>query len=339
MKKTLKDLKDIENFFLESDIQVEKEKDIKKPKNIASKVKILEDEIKYLKNQIKVLESDLDKKNSNKGNKLTKNDTEEIASMFMDFSIDKLHDKKVQEKINYLEIENSKLKEENKKLGKYLKKTSSLAKEKSYKNISYDEILKKIRKKYSFLGENSKVSLATAEYLFLNETISAIDYSSSYINYVKAFEIELRRVLKKSNEKLTFGSLMEKLKENTIFKSFVDKIESEKVAKIRNIAVHNKPINKNECGKLRKILIEDAWMDRISYLVEESLKEKKDSIVDFETYILGVEGREYINKQTYIHYNTDGDMDILSKSPALKDFIKGTGKVIKRNAQYFILLD
>jgi len=339
MKKSLKDLKDIENFFLQSDIKEEKKPNDKNPKIMGNKLEILEKEIKNLKKQINLLESELDKVSSNKGGSLKKNDTEEIARMFMDFSVDNVQDKEVKKEITALKNENERLRHENKKLEKHMKKVEVHKKEKFYKNISYSEIINNIRKKYSFLGENSKISLATAEYLFLNETLSAIDYSASYINYVKAFEIELKRVLGKSNEKLTFGSLMEKLKLNSMFKTFVERIEKDNVGKIRNIAVHNKAISKNECGKLRKLLVEDAWMDRISFLVEESLKEKEESLVEFDTFIIKKVGNKNIKGKNYSHYHTDGDMDILSKDSSLKDFIKGNGKVKKIEAQYFIVLE
>lgn len=339
MKKSLQDLKDIENFFLQQEAKEEKKVSGKSPKIMENKIEVLEKEIRDLKRQISLLESELDKKGANKGGSLKTKDTEDIARMFMDFSVEDFHQKELKKEITLLKDENERLKKENKNFQKHMKVVEVQKKEKAYKNISYSEILENIRRKYGFLAENSKISLGTAEYLFLNETINALDYSGSYINYVKALEIELKRVFGKSNEKLTFGNLMEELKKNPSFKSFVEKIDNDKVGEIRNKAVHNKAISKNECGKIRKLLIEEGWIDRISFLVEESLKEKKDSLIEYDTFIINKIGKQFIKGKNYNHYHTDGEMDILSINPNLKEFIKGKGKMTKIGAQYFIVLD
>lgn len=339
MKKSLHDLQDIENFFLQQEAKEEKKTTGKSPKILENKVEVLEKEIKDLKRQISILESGLDKKSSNKGGNLKTKDTEDIARMFMDFSVDDFQNKEVNKEITLLKDENERLKKENKNLQKHMKVVEVQKKEKAYKNISYNDIIDNIRRKYGFLAENSKISLASAEYLFLNETSIAIDYTGSYINYVKALEIELRRVFGRSNEKLTFGNLMEQLKNNPTFKSFVERIDNDKVGEVRNNAVHNKAVSKNECGKIRKLLMEDGWMDRISFLVEESLKEKKDSLIEYDTFIINKTGKQFIKGKNYNHYHTDGEMDILSLNPNLKDFVKGKGKIIKTGVQYFIVID
>ena len=341
MKKSMHDLKDIENFFMESEVKEEKKglAANKGSRVLENKVEVLEKEIKDLKRQINILESELDKKGSNKGSSLKSKDTEDIARMFMDFSVDNFHDKEMKKQITLLKDENDRLKKENKNFEKHMKVVEVQKKEKSFKNVSYTEILENIRRKYGFLAENSKNAISTAEYLFLNETITTIDYTGSYINYIKALEIELRRVFGKSNEKLTFGNLMEKLKTNPSFKTFVEKIENEKVGEVRNLAVHTKPISKHECGKIRKLLVEEGWLDRISFLVEESLKEKQDSFIEYDSFIINKVGKQFIKGKNYNHYHTDGDMDILSLNPNLKDFVKGKGKVVKHNVNYFIVID
>lgn len=340
MKKSLHDLKDIENFFLETDIKEEK-KGIagKSPRILENKVEALEKEIKDLRKQINLLESELDKKGSNKGGNLKSKDTEDIARMFMDFSVDNFHDKEMKKQISLLKDENEKLKKENKNFEKHMKVVEVQKKEKAFKNVSYNDILAGIRKKYGFLAENSKNSIGTAEYLFLNETNAGIDYTGSYINYIKALEIELRRVFGKSNEKLTFGNLMEKLRNNPSFKTFAERIENEKVGEVRNLAVHNRPISKHECGKIRKLLIEEGWLDRISFLVEESLKEIKDTNINYDVFIINKIGMQFIKGKNYSHYHTDGDMDLVSLSPNLKDFVKGKGKIIKHGVQYFVIAE
>lgn len=339
MKKSLHDLKDIENFFMEHDTKEEKKGLAKSPKIMENKVESLEKEIKDLKRQISLLESELDKKGSNKGSSLKSRDTEDIARMFMDFSVDNFHDKETKKEFEKLRDENEKLKKENKNYEKHIKVVEIQKKEKSYKNVSYNDVFEGIKKKYGFLTENSKNAISSAEYLFQNETTATVDYSGSYINYVKALEIELRRVFGKTNEKLTFGNLMEKLKLNPTFKSFVEKIENERVGEVRNLAVHTRPISKHECGKIRKILIEEGWLDRISFLVEETLKEKQGSEYSFDTFIINKMGKQFYKGKNYNHYHTDGEMDILSLNPNLKDFIKGKGKILNINAQSFIVID
>ena len=340
MKKTLHDLKDIEDFFMEHDTKPTNSKTASKsPKILENKVEVLEKEIRDLKKQISLLESNIDRKSSNKGANLNTRDTEDIAKMFMDFSVDTLQDKEAKKELNTLKDENERLKKENRNLSKHMKVVEIQKKEKTSKKVSYEEILISTRKKYEFLGESSKSAIASAEYIFLNESTTGFDYSGTYINYVKALEIELKRVFGKTNEKLTFGNLMEKLRKNPNFKGFVDRIEAEKVGEVRNSAVHTRPISKYECGKIRKIILEDGWLDRISFLVEESLKVKKDSYIEYDMFIIEKIGKQFVNGKNYVHYHTDGDMDLLSQNANLKDFIKGKGKVIKKDAQYFIIAE
>ena len=53
-------------------------------------------------------------------------------------------------------------------------------------------------------------------------------------------------------------------------------------------------------------------------------------------FIIEKIGKQFVNGKNYVHYHTDGDMDLLSQNANLKDFIKGKGKVIKKDAQYFL---
>ena len=101
-----------------------------------------------------------------------------------------------------------------------------------------------------------------------------------------ALSLYIFDMIEDKKEKLTFGNLMEKLRKNPNFKGFVDRIEAEKVGEVRNSAVHTRPISKYECGKIRKIILEDGWLDRISFLVEESLKVKKDSYIEYDMFII-----------------------------------------------------
>jgi chaperonin cofactor prefoldin len=339
MKKKFDDLKDIENFFLEEEKKTSTKTPLKSPNTVLeNKIKNLESEIKDLKRQISVLESGIDKKTSNKGGNLSNRDTEDIAKMFMDFSVDNLKDKEVKKEIETLRDENQSLKKENKKLINNIKTVEIKVKDNSNKKLPYDKIREDIYRKYSFLTDSSKIALLNAEYTFLNENSGGYDYSGAYVSYVKALEIELRRVFNFKKEKLTFGNLLEKLKKHPEFKTFVDIIEKEKVGEIRNFAVHTRPIAKFECGKIRKLLVEEKWLDRITFLVEESFKEKLNSDIDFDLYIFKKDGYQYYNNKSYNKYSTDGPMDLLALKGDLGHFVKGKGKIVKIGANYFIVL-
>lgn len=129
------------------------------------------------------------------------------------------------------------------------------------KKISINKIKEFVEKEYTFLSEESKESLISAEYLFLNENEN-IDYSGVYIGYIKLLEIELRGKLSK-NENMTFGSLITKLEEARIFNGLVKELNKNVVIDNRNRGAHSGVIKKIECGKIRKILIEEGWLRRV----------------------------------------------------------------------------
>jgi hypothetical protein len=165
-----------------------------------------------------------------------------------------------------------------------------------------------------------------------------IDYTGVYVNYVKALEIELKRVFRIEREKTNFGDLIKKLSEDSLFRTFVQKLEHEKVLMTRNKSVHQRPISKVECGKIRKLLIEDNWLDRISFLVEESLKERNNKELFFEGVIGDKIGFLNIDGIKYNRYETDLEIDVISSKNNLKGEMKlaGISKIYKN--EEFILI-
>ena len=150
-----------------------------------------------------------------------------------------------------LKIEVMKLKRENKNLKENPKN----------KKYSIKKLRNKIEEEYDFLSKESKESLISAEYIFLNEN-EDIDYSGVYINYIKPLEIELRGKLS-IKENLTFGNLMEKIEQIRIFNGLIQELGKNRVIDNRNRGAHSGVIKKIECGRLRKVLIEEGWLRRV----------------------------------------------------------------------------
>lgn len=150
-----------------------------------------------------------------------------------------------------LKIEVMKLKRENKNLKENPKN----------KKYSIEKLRNKIEEEYDFLSKESKESLISAEYIFLNEN-EDIDYSGVYINYIKPLEIELRGKLS-IKENLTFGNLMEKIEQIRVFNGLIQELGKNRVIDNRNRGAHSGVIKKIECGRLRKVLIEEGWLRRV----------------------------------------------------------------------------
>lgn len=157
----------------------------------------------------------------------------------------------LQMKNDNLEIEIVKLKTENKNLKENPKN----------KKYSLEKIRRIVEEKYDFLSKESRESLISAEYIFLNES-EDIDYSGVYISYIKPLEIELRGKLS-INGNITFGNLMEKIEQVRIFNGLVQELGKNRVIDNRNRGAHSGVVKKIECGRLRKVLIEEGWLRRI----------------------------------------------------------------------------
>lgn len=258
---------------------------------------------------------------------------EEFAKYFYSFDLEEYENKEAQKII-------SDLREENKKLKKELKVTSkkintSLNLEISHRNYLYNDIYEKIKREYDFLSNSNITTLATAEYLYLNET-ERMDYTGVYISYVKVFELELQKVLKKSGDRNTLGILMRELKDRREFKTFIEALEKMNVVKVRNKAVHRKPISKGECGKLRKLLLEERWLDRICYLLEEGDSSAND-YVEEKIFIEDFEGREKLNNQIYNCYLTDKEYYLLTKKNIKTGYLRVRGDIISYSGISYLI--
>lgn len=177
-------------------------------------------------------------------------------------------------------------------------------------DLEYEKILKNFKSRFLSSSENAIKSLATAEYLFLNEG-NKIDYSGVFLNYLKAFEIELRNKLDKTN-KMTFGKLLNRLKGILELKTFIAALEKIDILELRNKGVHNKLISKLECGKLRKLLLEERWFDRVNQILND-LEEDKNIITTRILNIQEFEGLEMHNGKKYLCFRSKEDVYVLSQ--------------------------
>lgn len=249
---------------------------------------------------------------------------EEFAKYFYTFDIDEYENKEVQRVVADLKEENKRLKKELKVSHKKINTALNL--DNSHKNYLYADVYERIEKDYDFLSPPNITTLATAEYFYLNET-ERIDYTGIYISYVKVFELELEKALKKPRYKTTLGRLMCDLKNRREFKTFIEALERMNVVKVRNKAVHRSPISKGECGKLRQLLLEDRWLDRICYLLEEADSSPMD-YVEERIFVEDYEGRERVDNQTYNCYLTDQDYYLLTKKNIKRGYLRVWGDVI-----------
>ena len=189
-------------------------------------------------------------------------ENEEIKKLRLELELAQAINRDLRGKIAKLEGENKNLKE-NPRNKKYL----------------LNNIRERIENEYDFLSKEGREILISTEYLYLNEN-EDIDYSGVYIGYIKLLEIELKgKVSVKEN--ITFGSLIEKIEQVRVFNSLVQELGKNRVIDNRNRGAHNGIIKKIECGRIRKVLIEEGWLRRVveyfqDNLVEETTEEEID---------------------------------------------------------------
>ncbi|MHA4987907.1 hypothetical protein [Cetobacterium somerae] len=237
-----------------------------------------------------------------------KNEFEEIANLFYKFDIDKVTDNKIKKLNTELKKKNddyiAEIKALKTKINQLESKTEST-------NFSYDSIYISLKKKFSFLNEKSLQTLSTGEYLYRNERIE-MDYTGVYIYYIKALEIEIKEYIS-SNNKSTLGFLIENLEKFDSLAKFCQVIKKNRILEVRNKAVHSIPITKHECGKLRKILFEDKWLDNLVFILQEfKQKSKQKKIIKNEFSISCIEGYQKYLGKNYICYCTSENEYILS---------------------------
>lgn len=200
---------------------------------------------------------------------------EEVYSFFSGcIDVENEEIKRLSKKIELLQMRNDNLEIEIVKLKRENKNLKENPKNKKY---SLEKLRRIVEEKYDFLSKESRESLISAEYIFLNET-EDIDYSGTYISYIKPLEIELRGKLS-INGNITFGNLMEKIEQVRIFNGLVQELGKNRVIDNRNRGAHSGVIKKIECGRLRKVLIEEGWLRRIvEFFQSVNLKEEEEEI-------------------------------------------------------------
>lgn len=188
-------------------------------------------------------------------------ENEEIKKLRKELELAQAINRELRGKIDKLKGENKNLKE-NPRNKKYL----------------LNNIRERIEKEYDFLSEDGREILISTEYLYLNEN-EDIDYSGIYIGYIKLLEIELKgKVSVKEN--ITFGSLIEKIEQVRVFNSLIQELGKNRVIDNRNRGAHNGIIKKIECGRVRKVLIEEGWLRRVVEYFKDNLVEEVEEEID-----------------------------------------------------------
>ena len=189
-------------------------------------------------------------------------ENEEIKKLRKELELAQAINRELRGKIDKLKGENKNLKE-NSPNKKYL----------------LNNIRERIEKEYDFLSEDGREILISTEYLYLNEN-EDIDYSGIYIGYIKLLEIELKgKVSVKEN--ITFGSLIEKIEQVRVFNSLIQELGKNRVIDNRNRGAHNGIIKKIECGRVRKVLIEEGWLRRVvEYFKDNLVEEVEEEEID-----------------------------------------------------------
>lgn len=257
----------------------------------------------------------------------------EFAKMFYSFDLDNYEDQEVKILIEELRSENKRLKKELKISSKKIAGNSNNGS--CHGKYTYSDIHDHIKIKYDFLNSSNITTLSTAEYLYLNES-EKLDYTGVYISYVKVFELELQKVMKRSKGKTTLGILMRDLKNRREFKTFIEALEKLNVVAIRNRAVHQRSISKSECGKIRKLLLEEGWLARICYLTEDENCRSSGYLED-EVFVEDFEGRERVNNQTYNCYLIDKEYYLLTKKIIKTGYLKVRGELVNHSGISYLI--
>ncbi|SJZ95965.1 hypothetical protein SAMN02745174_02088 [Cetobacterium ceti] len=256
---------------------------------------------------------------------------EDIINHFYQFDMSE-YDNKVAKRLNsQLEKENQSLRKKLKDLKREFEKYKNI----NLKNHSFEILKEKLQNRYSTLTEESIKVLTTGEYLFLNEKID-MDYSPIYINYIKVLELEIKNKLNIC-DKLTFGGLIEKIGNIYEFKTFVDILTKNKIIEMRNRATHLSQLKKSECGKIRTILFDEGWLERLLSILENLNKEKEREI-ELNIYILDTDGCEFFKNRLYTVCITLDHRRILSNKNIKFGKFKGKGKEIEYNNLNYILI-
>ncbi|MGL5124496.1 MAG: hypothetical protein ACRC6U_00700, partial [Fusobacteriaceae bacterium] len=125
-------------------------------------------------------------------NKSMEDFNDEMVKIFYGVDFKKFENREAKKIIQEVSEKNKKILQEREALILKIKRLQNELNKKE--NLDYEKIFKDFQSRFFYSSEDAIKSLATAEYLFLNEG-NKIDYSGVFLNYLKAFEIELRNRL------------------------------------------------------------------------------------------------------------------------------------------------
>lgn len=264
-------------------------------------------------------------------NYMSKKDLNEMANLFMNWNLDDCVNDSIKDKNIELSKYNDELKIENKRL---IAEINRLKNKLEKKETPYDEIRRNIEKNYTYISSEGIKTLSTAEYLYENER-GNLDYASIYLQYVKVIEMELKDRLG-IGDRYTFGNLLNKLESYDVFRTFIKRIKEERILEVRNRAAHLSPITRNECGKIRKLLLEDRWLNNL-LMMFDGMEITKNEEVEIDSYIYKTIGYERYNGVLYNCY--EGEVGyILSDKRMSENRVVGKGKIVYIKGIEYILV-
>lgn len=137
---------------------------------------------------------------------------------------------------------------------------------------TYNSINLNLKDNHLYLSDKSIDCLTVAEYFYRFYEYQYMDPSFCVMNFGRAYEIELKYFLERSGVNIskcnTLNDLNSKLNNPgvPIIRNNTQRLESvtEKVRIFRNKAAHEEGSSLNELESLRKILLEQGWLEKIS---------------------------------------------------------------------------
>lgn len=257
-------------------------------------------------------------------------------SNFWGNSYEREYTKEIYLKNSRLEIENSKIKEKIVMLEKELelsKKRSERLKREA--RVSTVSIKNEFEKECDYLLPEAKNAFKTADYMFNTQKVD-MDYSGVYLLYAKGIEIQLRSYLGVS--KSTFGSLIMRLRNIEGCEKLATFMLKNRIIYMRNRGVHRKKITKQDCGKLRKIIVEEKWLEKVHMAFHAGFSRRyEEKKVKFSSYIYKAEGLEQYGKGLYRCYIADNAY-ILSNKLLENGRVTGIGKkVLIKGIEYIVI--
>ena len=235
-----------------------------------------------------------------------------------------------------LEVENYNLKQEVEESRKKLQAAESLIK---YMKLEKEEAVRKVREElkneFDFLPEDAFQALVTAEYQFRNER-EDIDYTGIYVEYIKAIELFLGEYFKEEN--LTFGKMVVRLAKKEGCETLARRMQEEGITGKRNRGVHKARMYKNECGKLRQLIFQERWLERIAMAFGTAKSnDYQEKMVTVNSFIIKTDGYEQYGDKLYRCYSTGNSWILSDKNIELGRINTLGKKVLLDGVEYIII--